>query len=343
MSKLFWEAIPGLQVNEEQRALFERVEIDKVVSTRDRSALKIYITSERLIHKRSIHQMEAEIKKQLFSGVPTTVTIHESYHLSAQYTPENLMKAYEDSILYELKSYSLMLFNLMRKAEKAFSGDHLCTLHLEDSLVARSKAGELKRVLEKVFRERCGVDLDVNFEYKAMAGKKDNGAEERRQAAEILQRAGKVMGEDGMLVADASAADGKADDGAHASVSGGAAQSGSGKSAAGGSGSKADSGAGSGQAAKTSGSQTGQFSGKDKFGNRKNFQKKPKNDDVLFGYDFDDHATPVSEVTPEMGAIVINGVVIAVEPKDLRSGKTILMFDLSDYNDTITVKMFLKE
>ena len=81
MSKLFWEAIPGLQVNEEQRALFERVEIDKVVSTRDRSALKICITSERLIHKRSIHQMEAEIKKQLFSGVPTTVTIHESYHL----------------------------------------------------------------------------------------------------------------------------------------------------------------------------------------------------------------------------------------------------------------------
>ena len=343
MSKLFWEAIPGLQVNEEQRALFERVEIDKVVSTRDRSALKIYITSERLIHKRSIHQMEAEIKKQLFSGVPTTVTIHESYHLSAQYTPENLMKAYEDSILYELKSYSLMLFNLMRKAEKAFSGDHLCTLHLEDSLVARSKAGELKRVLEKVFRERCGVDLDVNFEYKPVAGKKDNGAEERRQAAEILQRAGKVMGEDGMLVADASAADGKADDGAHAAVSGGAAQSGSGKSAAGGSGSKADSGAGSGQAAKTSGSQTGQFSGKDKFGNRKNFQKKPKNDDVLFGYDFDDHATPVSEVTPEMGAIVINGVVIAVEPKELRSGKTILMFDLTDYKDTITVKMFLKE
>ena len=32
-----------------------------------------------------------------------------------------------------------------------------------------------------------------------------------------------------------------------------------------------------------------------------------------------------------MGAIVINGVVIAVEPKDLRSGKTILMFDLTDY------------
>ena len=67
MAKLFWEAVPGLQVSVEQRTAFERVEIEKVVSTRDRSALKIFIHSERLIHKRSINQMEAEIKKQMFS------------------------------------------------------------------------------------------------------------------------------------------------------------------------------------------------------------------------------------------------------------------------------------
>ena len=123
MSKLFWEAIPGLQVNEEQRAQFERVEIDKVVSTRDRSALKIYITSERLIHKRSIHQMEAEIKKQLFSGVPTTVTIHESYHLSAQYTPENLLREHRESILLELKKRSIVEHNMFANAKYTFEND----------------------------------------------------------------------------------------------------------------------------------------------------------------------------------------------------------------------------
>ena len=199
MSKLFWEAIPGLQVNDEQRALFDRVEIEKVVSTRDRSAIKIYIRSERLIHKRSISQMEAEIKKQLFPGVGTSVSIVEKYCLSAQYTPENLMRAYEDSILYELKPYSLVLHNLMKKSRWEFTDAHVCLMHLDDMLVARSKAGELKRILEKIFMERCGIDLDVRFQYEAVKNKTDNSAEERRQAEEILRRAGKAAGEDGML------------------------------------------------------------------------------------------------------------------------------------------------
>ena len=351
MAKLFWEAVPGLQVSDEQRTAFERVEIEKVVSTRDRSALKIFIHSERLIHKRSINQMEAEIKKQMFSSVPTTVTICEKYHLSAQYTPENLMKAYEDSILYEIKPYSLVLYNLMRKSRWEFTDEHVCMMHLDDALVAHSKAGELKRILEKIFQERCGVDLDVRFQYEEPESKKDNVVEERRQVEEILRHAGKTMGADGMLVADGEAESGK---GAGQSGAGTAGKSGGGQAAKSGSGTsaggqigKSGAGNGAGQSGNASGGQFGggkSFGGKDSFGNRKSaFKKKPKNDDVLFGYDFDDHSTPISEITPEMGAVVINGVVIAQEARELRSGKTILIFDVTDYTDTVTVKMFLKE
>ncbi len=347
MSKLFWEAIPGLQVNEEQRPLFDRVEIEKVVSTRDRSAIKIYINSERLIHKRNILQMEAEIKKQLFPGVGTTVSIVEKYCLSAQYTPENLMRAYEDSILYELKPYSLVLYNLMKKSRWEFTDAHVCLLHLDDALVARSKAGELKRILEKIFMERCGIDLDVRFQYEAVESHKDNSVEERRQAEEILRRAGKVVGEDGMLVLDeADSTDADAQIGAEA---GSQAGTGAGKSRAGQAskvgGQSAKAAAGSSQNGKSgTNAQDGKFGGKDSFANRKSsFKKRPKNDDVLFGYDFDDHSTAICDITPEMGAVVINGQVIALEARELRSGKTILVFDVTDFTDTVTVKMFLKE
>ncbi|MBQ6876189.1 MAG: PolC-type DNA polymerase III, partial [Lachnospiraceae bacterium] len=323
MSKLFWEAIPGLQVNDEQRALFDRVEIEKVVSTRDRSAIKIYIHSERLIHKRNVLQMEAEIKKQLFPAADTRVSIVEKYSLSAQYTPENLMRAYEDSILYELKPYSLVLYNLMKKSRWEFTDAHVCLMHLDDALVARSKAGELKRILEKIFMERCGTDLDVRFQYEAVESHKDNSVEERRQAEEILRRAGKTIGEDGMMVLnESSGADAqsgvKSETGANASAKEKAA-GGTGKTAAG----------QSSKAANANGQSSGQgskFGGKDSFGNRKSaFKKKPKNDDVLFGYDFDDHSTAISDITPEMGAVVINGQVIALEARELRSGKTILV------------------
>ena len=38
---------------------------------------------------------------------------------------------------------------------------------VEDTMVNRDKAGELKRVLEKVFHERCGLPVEVEYEYVA--------------------------------------------------------------------------------------------------------------------------------------------------------------------------------
>ncbi|MFR1038619.1 MAG: hypothetical protein ACLSE4_07355 [Clostridium sp.] len=35
---------------------------------------------------------------------------------------------------------------------------------VEDTMVNRDKAGELKRVLEKVFHERCGLPVEVEYD-----------------------------------------------------------------------------------------------------------------------------------------------------------------------------------
>ena len=37
------------------------------------------------------------------------------------------------------------------------------TLTVEDTMVNRDRIGELKRVLEKVFAERCGLPMEVSF------------------------------------------------------------------------------------------------------------------------------------------------------------------------------------
>ena len=64
---------------------------------------------------------------------------------------------------------------------------------------------------------------------------------------------------------------------------------------------------------------------------------------MLFGYDFDDgDALSQSQIVGEMGEVVVCGQVIRLEEKELRSGKTIMIFDITDFTDTITVKMFAK-
>ena len=52
MAKSFMETIPNLQVTEDLQEALKAVEVEKVVLSKDRTALRIYIRSQRLIPSR---------------------------------------------------------------------------------------------------------------------------------------------------------------------------------------------------------------------------------------------------------------------------------------------------
>lgn len=151
MTKKFLDVFPNLHITEELRELLKLVEVEKVTSTRDRSSIRVYLMSQRLIHKQNIYGLEKGIKEQLFPSKQLSVKIIERFKLSEQYTPQKLLKAYRDSLLMELKNYSIIEYNMFRKAKFDFPKQDLLTLTVEDTIVSREKAGELKRVLEKYF------------------------------------------------------------------------------------------------------------------------------------------------------------------------------------------------
>lgn len=55
MSKGFFEVFPGLHIAEEFGELLKLVEVSRVTAARDRSSIRIYIESPRLIHKQMIY------------------------------------------------------------------------------------------------------------------------------------------------------------------------------------------------------------------------------------------------------------------------------------------------
>ena len=73
--------------------------------------------SGKLIHKEQLFHLERVLKKQLFGRTEVELKILERYELSGQYTPEKLLELYKDSILYELKHYSILEYNLFRGAK----------------------------------------------------------------------------------------------------------------------------------------------------------------------------------------------------------------------------------
>ena len=166
MEKPFLEVFPGLNIADELKELLKLVVVEKVTMTKDRSSIRVYIRSPRLIHKKNIYALEDGIAKQLFPGRPITIKILEKYRLSAQYTPEKLYDVYRDSILMELKNYGMIEYNILRRADTKFVTDDKMVMTIEDNLIYRERSKEVGRVLEKIFTERCGLAAEVEFLYK---------------------------------------------------------------------------------------------------------------------------------------------------------------------------------
>ena len=63
MEKPFLEVFPGLHIGEELKELLKLVMVEKVSMPKDRSSLRIYIVSPRLIHKKNIYSMVSSASK----------------------------------------------------------------------------------------------------------------------------------------------------------------------------------------------------------------------------------------------------------------------------------------
>lgn len=346
--KSFLEVFPDLHIADNVRELFELVKVEKVATTRDRSSIRIYIDSPRLIHKQNIYKLEEGIKSQLFPGKAVTIKILEKYHLSGQYTPRKLMDVYRDSILMELKNYSILLYNMFRKAELAFDEKDLLTMELEDTMITKDKAPELVRILEKIFTERCNIPMEVKLTYRPAQVRKrveDEPAviymnQDGAQAPSGGAAEPQVQGDSSTSAADLPFDEGSTvlkpvgDLNFQAEKKQKASPEAGGRAAQG----------------KQGGDQNGKkgkgdFGGRDgkKEYRRSGYGKKSDNPDVLYGRDFDEESTEIEKIEGEIGEVVIRGKIFNTDVRELRSGNSLFIFSISDFTDTISVKIFARE
>ena len=339
MAKGFLEVFPDLHMTTEMEELLKLVDVERVSSTRDRSSIRIYIVSQRLIHKKNIYDLEKGIREQLFPGKKLTIKIVEKYRLSGQYTPQKLFQVYKDSLLMELKHYSIIEYNMLRRAECTFPQENILRMTVEDNAVFREKTSELKRILEKVFHERCGLPIDVIYEYIPVKENQESQQREAQIQREINDRL--VALADKLGDGADAAVPVKKEEPAHSARSVGAGNGGNAvpvvKTASGGAGAGASVASG----ANGGGEWKKPFSRDRKFGG--SYQKKSDNPDVLYGRDFDDEFVSIRDIAGEMGEVTIRGQIINTDSRLLKSGKTIVIFDVTDFTDTITVKLFARE
>ena len=63
---------------------------------------------------------------------------------------------------------------------------------------------------------------------------------------------------------------------------------------------------------------------------------------LIYGRNFEDEPISLEQVITEMGEITVHGKIISFDTREIRNEKTIIIFSVTDFTDTITVKMFAK-
>ncbi|MCR5459276.1 MAG: PolC-type DNA polymerase III [Acetatifactor sp.] len=358
--KAFFEAFPNVQLPQNLHNLMAQTNIEKITTTKAKDFLRIYLVSRNLIDKRDVYKVEKEIRRQLFPGISIGVKIYERFELSAQYTPEKLLDVYRESILEELMEYSHVLFIALKTAQFSYPEAGRVVVNLEDSVLVKSKEEELHRILEKILVERCGFGVKIELEYREKDRSQDREEEERLISLKVAEITGRLKGyeskgdtaagTDGSKAQEAGKAPeenaeaGKAVEGGKL-PEGGAAKPGT--AGTGESGGKANEKTGELRSSAGGKLNTGrgEFT-KFKKGERGGFDrgavKKSDNPDVIYGRDFEEEPQKLEDVIGEIGEVVVQGKILKLETREIKNEKTIIFFDITDFSDTMTVKMFAK-
>ncbi len=300
--KAFKDVFPTFSTEDEEiDGVFSDVRVRRITSNASRSRLDVYIVSPHPIHKKLIMKTERELSK-LFPGAERVrFVLHETFELSSQYDPKNLMDEYEMSVRYELKVEEPILFGLYKSSEKHFTGDGEYEIILPDTVIAHNMAGDLQSYFDRLFRDRCGLSVKVKIDYR-----KEEASDIRKEAEyRIREKIASISGRADSAVAAAS---------------------------------------GSGTAGKSGGGtkKSGYYGRRQEKGSYTPRTKKSDDPDVIYRKDVLGQTMEIAEVDGDMSDIVIRGQIASFEEKPVKEGAWILMkFNLTDFTDTIGVRLFL--
>ena len=347
MAKSFFEVFPQLKLDTDLQGMLDDATVSKVSTTRQRNSLRIYLGCGRLLPKEKVYFLENELKRQLFPHHTMNIKIIEKFQLSEQYTLKNLLDVYWNSILTEFHRYSLLEYNLLRHAKLDVVEEKVLRVSLEDTVLAHQKEEEIYHILEKIFNERCNLSIQIEMEFHEKEASKYRKNADIKMQNEVenvirLSSFGAKRHPEGEYMespeAGASEVPWETGDSA-AKPAKKTAEKKTEKAAA----AKKESSAAEKKPAKQEdrGGFKKSFGGKRDFRDRGSY-KRSDNPDVVYGRDFDEEAIRIEQIMGEMGEVVIRGQILSMDERPIRGEKTILMFSITDFTDTIMVKMFCK-
>ena len=315
MIKTFRDVFPTLKLDDEMWRLLDNTDVTKISANHDHNHIRIYLRAKRVIFKKHLWTIENEIKSQIFKNKNVQVSIIESFELSEQYTPKSLFDVYFESILKELEKYSVLEYNLLRTANIDFDKTNHMILTVDNTIIAKTRIDEIVEFLEKIVCERCGMDLIIQVEYRQPEESKyrKNSVKQIEQEVQNIISRTKFAFDDESKPEEENVVEEVKDDKAEKieKIEKPKANKGDSKS--------------------VKNEKKGEF--------RRKYDTNP---DVIYGRDFDDETIEIEKIDGPIGEVAIRGKILSLDTREIRNEKTIVIFSITDFSDTIVVKLFAR-
>lgn len=305
----FFQAFLGMDCKENLMEAFYHIEVERVLMSRSQKVVKIYIIAEELIPRNKLREMEFQLKRQIFGKIGIVPRILERYCFSKEYTFAELFEKYRESFLEDLKEQNIFNYYIFKNSNYEIQEDTIL-LHTEENLFTRARQEEICHFVRTIFAEKFGFDITLSFSY-FLPEKKPEEIEfvtiENKSAkiSELPEISEKMNTIKDLKIKKAEETVKKP--------------------------AKQD---------RNSYNQTAKAKNEGNYTYRK---KLPDDPSIFFGRPFEGEVVPMIEIQEELGDVVIQGKVQEVKERELRNGKILMVFFISDFTDTIAGKLFLQK
>ena len=112
MQRLLLETFEGLNLTDRQRKIFDDVNVENVVVSKENKLIEIYLVSSHVVAYREICLLEYALGV-FFGNADIDIKVHDRFELSQQYNAKVFFDEYKDSLLQIFKAENILEFDML--------------------------------------------------------------------------------------------------------------------------------------------------------------------------------------------------------------------------------------
>lgn len=299
------EAFKGLHLSEEMNQSIELALIDKVVISKEKKDVTIFISAPKPINKKVLRDLTIILHEDFFKYSVRSVSFEERYDLSER-SVEEIFDMNKENFYEELSMEGDLMMNIFKKCELTFLEDALL-IQTEEGLIQKSKVSYIVTWLRDIFHRRFQKPIEISVLYKKPTVEEEKPVEENMDFISLQEIKNRKEESDSLKKSKKETPLKK-----------------------------------TGKGLKEEKGKEKTNSGKN--GNKNYYSKKLGDDpSVIFGRNFEGEITKLSDISEDSDRVVVLGKIMMVDERELKSGKFLYILDITDYTDSIKVKIFVKE